>query len=186
MPKAKSSSIIYNLSSMPQAKYSLFIILSPCRARLFHYSLNRSRRQRFIYWPSVVAVSTRFDLWTTAKNIAHSERLKIVCLSASRTSAYRREFRFLASGAISFLCGCEPENDWYNPRLRPPNDSSSLQKVHLKSNFQPLTSNLQLPTRRFPPVLDVSTRFDLWTTTKNIAHSERLKIACLSALRTSA
>ena len=69
-------------------------------------------------FPPVLDVSTRFDLWTTAKNIAHSERLKIVCLSALRTSAYRREFRFLASGAIFFLCGCEPENDWYNPRLR--------------------------------------------------------------------
>ena len=62
-------------------------------------------------FPPVLDESTRFDLRTTAKNIAHSERLKIVCLSASRTSAYRREFRFLASGAISFLCGCEPKND---------------------------------------------------------------------------
>jgi hypothetical protein len=120
MPKAKSSSIIYNLSSMPKAKYSLFII---------HYSFPPPTRR----FPPVLDVSTRFDLWTTAKNIAHSERLKIVCLSASPTSAYRREFRFLASGAISFLCGCEPKNDWYNPDSGPPNDSSPLQKVHLSS-----------------------------------------------------
>ena len=40
-PQAKSSSIIYYLSSMPKARYSLFLALAGHDYFINHYSLNK-------------------------------------------------------------------------------------------------------------------------------------------------
>ena len=139
---------------MPKARYSLFII---------HYSFPPPSSR----FPPVLDVSTRFDLWTTAKNIAHSERLKIACLSASRTSAYRREFRFLASNAISFFVRLRTGERLIQSTTQDPNASSPLQKVHLSSIiyylFSPYSwlltpdSDSLFRLRQFPTVARQST-----------------------------